>query len=92
MTFNRRFLYAALTSTFALLFHASTPAQSENRSETIKEITSLRKQLSEKEKLFLSPSTEDLAAFAEFLIKALFRQLRTIRTPFVRSTIIHQTF
>src|SRR5262249_43759650 len=67
MTFKRRFLYAALTSTFALFFHASTHAQSENRSKTIKEIDSLRKQLDEKTKLFLSPSADDLAAFAEFL-------------------------
>jgi hypothetical protein len=67
MTFKRRFLYAALTSSFALLFHASTPAQSENQSKIIKEIASLRKQLDEKTKLFLSPSAEDLAAFAEFL-------------------------
>lgn len=67
MTFNRRFLYAALISTFALPFHASATAQSENRSKTVKEIASLRKQLDEKEKLFLSPSAEDLAAFAEFL-------------------------
>jgi len=67
MTFKRRFLYAALTSSFALLFHASAPAQSENRSKTIKEIASLSKQLDEKTKLFLSPSAEDLAAFAEFL-------------------------
>jgi len=67
MTFNRRFLYAALPSTLALIFHANALAQSENRSETIKEIASVRKQLSEKEKLFLSPSAEDLAAFAEFL-------------------------
>jgi hypothetical protein len=67
MRFNRRFLYAALTSTFALLLHVNAPAQSEDRSKTIKEIASLRKQLNEKEKLFLSPSSKDLAAFAEFL-------------------------
>ena len=67
MTFNRCLLYAALTSTLAILFHANASAQSENRSKTIKEIASLRKQLSEKEKLFLSPSAKDLAAFAEFL-------------------------
>ena len=29
MTLKRRFLYAALTSSFALLFHVSTPAQFE---------------------------------------------------------------
>jgi hypothetical protein len=67
MTFNRRFLYAALTSTLALLFHANAPAQSVDRSKTIKEIASLKKQFIEKEKRFLSPSAEDQAAFAEFL-------------------------
>ena len=67
MTFNRRFLYAALPSTLALLFHANAPAQSVDRSKTIKEIASLKKQFIEKEKQFLSPSAEDQAAFAEFL-------------------------
>jgi hypothetical protein len=65
--FNRRFLYVALTSTLALLFHINATAQSVDRSKTIKEIDSLRKQLSEKEKLFLLPSAEDKAAHAEFL-------------------------
>jgi hypothetical protein len=65
--FNRRFLYAALTSTLALLFHINATAQSLDRSKTIKEITALRKELSEREKIFLSPSAEDQAAFAEFL-------------------------
>jgi hypothetical protein len=64
---NQRFLFTALTSTLALLFHITAPAQSVNRSKTIKEIDSLRKQLSEKEELFLLPSAEDKAAFAEFL-------------------------
>jgi hypothetical protein len=64
---KQRFLYAALTSAFAILFHISATAQSIDRSKTIKEIASLRKQLSEKEKLFLTPSAEDQAAFAEFL-------------------------
>jgi hypothetical protein len=67
MTFDRRFLYAALTSTLALIFHVDALAQSQDRSKTIKEIASLKKQLSEKEKLFLSPSSEDLAVFGEFL-------------------------
>jgi hypothetical protein len=65
--FNQRFLYAALASTLTLLLYIYAPAQSEDRSKTIKEIASLREQLSEKEKLFLSPSAKDLAAFAEFL-------------------------
>jgi len=65
--FNRRSLFAALISTFAILFHNDALAQSVDRSKTIKEIASLRKELSEKEKLFLSPPAEDLAAFAEFL-------------------------
>ena len=65
--FNRRFLYAALTSALAVLLHFNALAQSIDRSKTIKEISSLRKELNEKEKLFLSPSAEDRAAFAEFL-------------------------
>jgi hypothetical protein len=67
MMFNQRILYAALTSTIMLLLHIYAHAQSEDRSKTIKEIASLRGQLSEKEKLLLSPSAKDLAAFAEFL-------------------------
>jgi hypothetical protein len=67
MTFNRHFLYAALTSAFAILFPANALAQSPDRPELLKELTSLRKELSEKEELFLSPSAEDLAAHAEFL-------------------------
>jgi hypothetical protein len=67
MMFNRRFLYAALISTLAILITINAPAQSVDRPQTIKEITELRKQLSEKEELFLSPSAEDLAAYAEFL-------------------------
>jgi hypothetical protein len=65
--FNQRLLYAVLTSTFFLLFCIIAPAQSEDRSKTIKDIDSIRKQIAEKEKLFLSPSAEDLAACAEFL-------------------------
>jgi hypothetical protein len=64
---NQRLLYAVLTLTFFLLFHISAQTQSEDRSQTLNEIASLRKQLAEKEKLFLSPSAEDLAACAEFL-------------------------
>src|SRR5215470_7400786 len=65
--FNRRFLYAALISTLAIFFHVNALAQSESRSKTIKEINSLNKELSKKEKELLSPSAEDKAAFAEFL-------------------------
>jgi hypothetical protein len=65
--FTQRFLYPTLTSTLALLLYISAPAQSEDRSKTVKEIASLRQQLSEEEKLFLSPSAKDLTAFAEFL-------------------------
>jgi hypothetical protein len=65
--FNQRFLYAGLTSAIAILFHINALAQLEDRSKIIKEIVSLRKELSEREKLFLSPPAEDLAAFAEFL-------------------------
>ena len=65
--FNQRFLYAALISTLAIFFHVNALAQSESRSKTIKEINSLNKELSKKEKELLSPSAEDKAAFAEFL-------------------------
>ena len=64
---NQSLLYAVLTSTLFVLFHSNAPAQSENRSQTIKDIDSLRKQVDEKEKKFLSPSAEDLALHAEFL-------------------------
>jgi hypothetical protein len=65
--FNQRLLYAALTSTLALVFHISAPAQSVDRSQTLKEVEALKKELIEKEKQFLSPSAEDQAKFAEFL-------------------------
>jgi hypothetical protein len=65
--FNRRFLYAALTSALAILFHGHALAQVEDRTEAIKEITALRKELNEKEKLFLAPAAEDQNKFAEFL-------------------------
>src|SRR5262245_3817430 len=67
MLFNRRVLYAALTSALTLLCHISAPAQTVDRSKTINEITSLRKDLDEKEKRLLAPPAEDLARFAEFL-------------------------
>jgi hypothetical protein len=65
--FNRRFLYAALISALALLFHVDTPAQSLDRSTTLKEIEALKKKFIEKEKQFLAPSAEDQAVYAEFL-------------------------
>jgi hypothetical protein len=65
--FNRRFLYAALISAFAIFFHINALAQSESRSKTIKDLNSLNKELSKKEEALLSPSAEDRAAFAEFL-------------------------
>ena len=64
---NRSLLHGVLTSTLILLFHINTLGQSEDRSKTINEIDSLRKQLNEKEMLFLSPAAEDFAAYAEFL-------------------------
>src|SRR5262245_41782048 len=67
LMFYQRQLCAVLTTTIFLLFHINGPAQSDDRSKTIEEIGSLRKQLNEMEKLFLSPSAEDLAAYAEFL-------------------------
>jgi hypothetical protein len=65
--FNRRFLYASLASALAILFHTDALAQIEDRTEALKEINALRKELNEKEKHFLSPSAEDLAKFGEFL-------------------------
>src|SRR5215475_7437487 len=65
--FNRRFLYAALFSALAIFFHVNTLAQSVDRSKTIKEVNSVNKELSKKEKDLLSPSADDKAAFAEFL-------------------------
>ena len=67
LIFYQRLLCAVLTTTIFLLFHINGPAQSADRSKTLEEIASLRKQLSEKEKLLLLPSTEDLAIYAEFL-------------------------
>jgi hypothetical protein len=64
---RQRVLYVTLISTLALLFHIDAFAQSVDRGQTIKEIAGLKKRFSEKEKLFLSPSAEDQAAFAEFL-------------------------
>ncbi|HEU0177077.1 MAG TPA: hypothetical protein VFV58_22675 [Blastocatellia bacterium] len=65
--FNRRFLYAALTSAIAILFSVNALAQPIDRSKTIKGIDSLKKEFIEKEKRFLSPSAEDQAKFAQFL-------------------------
>jgi hypothetical protein len=67
LMFNRRLLYATLISILAILFHANALAQSDDRSQVIKDVTSLGKDLKEKEKLFLSPSDKDQAKFAEFL-------------------------
>jgi hypothetical protein len=65
--FYQSLLRAVLTSTLFLLFQLSAPAQSEDRSKTINDLDSLKKELIEKEKQFLSPSAKDLAAHAEFL-------------------------
>ncbi|HEU0183752.1 MAG TPA: hypothetical protein VFS27_00445 [Blastocatellia bacterium] len=67
MPFKRRILYAALTSVLTLLCHVSAPAQAVDRSKTLNEVASLRKELDEKQKLLLTPRAEDLARFAEFL-------------------------
>jgi hypothetical protein len=64
---NKRFLYAALTPALAILLNAGALAQSDDRSEVVKDVTSLGKALNEKEKLLLSPSDKDQAKFAEFL-------------------------
>jgi hypothetical protein len=65
--FNQHLFCIVLTLTLALLQHFNAVAQSQNRSKTIGEISKLRKQLDEKEKLFLSPSAKDQATYAEFL-------------------------
>jgi hypothetical protein len=65
--FNRYLFCALLTLTLVLLQHINAIAQSRDRSKTIGEIAKLRERLNEKEKLFLSPSAEDRAAYAEFL-------------------------
>jgi hypothetical protein len=65
--FNRRFLYAALTSTLALLFQANMIAQSEGRPQATKENSSPKKELNEKEKLLAELPVKDQAKFAKFL-------------------------
>jgi hypothetical protein len=64
---NQRLPSVVLTSPILLLILLIVIAQSQDRSKTLAEIASLKKQLNEKEKLFLSPSAEDKAAFADFL-------------------------
>jgi hypothetical protein len=63
----KRFLYAVLILPLLQIFHFEVVAQSQSRSKLRDEISELRKQLLEKEKLFLEASAEDRAAFAEFL-------------------------
>jgi len=65
--FSRHFLYATLASAVIVLVHANALAQSDDRSEVVKDVTSLGKELNEKEKMLLSPSDKDQAKFAEFL-------------------------
>ncbi|HEY7183357.1 MAG TPA: hypothetical protein VIC84_18130, partial [Blastocatellia bacterium] len=65
--FSRRYLYATLASAVLVLFHANALAQSIDRSQTLKEVDALKEELIGKEKLFLSPSAEDRARYAEFL-------------------------
>jgi hypothetical protein len=64
---NQRLPSVVLSSPILLLILLNVIAQSPDRSKTLAEIASLKKQLNEKEKLFLSPSAEDKAAFADFL-------------------------
>jgi hypothetical protein len=63
----KRFLFAVLMLPLLQIFHFEAVAQSQSRSKLKDEISSLRKQLREKEKLFLDTSREDRAPFAEFL-------------------------
>jgi hypothetical protein len=63
----KRLLYAVLMLPLLQTFHFEAEAQSQSRSELRDEISELRKQLREKERLLLETSAEDRAAFAEFL-------------------------
>jgi hypothetical protein len=63
----KRYLYAALMFPLLPIFHFEAVAQSQSHSQLKDEISGLRKQLREKEKLFLETSKEDRAPFAEFL-------------------------
>jgi hypothetical protein len=63
----KRFLCAVLMLPLLQIFHFEAVAQSQSRSKLEDEISTLKKQLLEKEKLFLDASAEDRAAFAEFL-------------------------
>jgi hypothetical protein len=63
----KRFLYAVLMLPLLYIFHFEAVAQSQSRSKLKDEISTLRKQLREKEKLFLETSAEDRKEFAEFL-------------------------
>lgn len=62
---NLSVVWKPLIISLILLF--STDALAQDRSKLLDEIESLKKQLQQKEQEFLSPSAEDLAAFAEFL-------------------------
>jgi hypothetical protein len=57
----------AFVSSLAL-FLPPVAAQSQDRAEARLRIESLREQIQAKERVFLAPSPEDLAAFAEFLL------------------------
>ena len=63
----KRFIYAVLMLPLLQIFHFEAVAQSQSRSKLNDELSALRKQLREKEKLFLEATAEDRAAFAEFL-------------------------
>jgi hypothetical protein len=62
----RSLLVFTFTSSLALLI-LPVAAQSQDRAELQFKIESLREQLIAKERVFLSPSPQDMAAFADFL-------------------------
>jgi hypothetical protein len=65
---NRHTIISTLVAVIlVLLFAADSLAQSQDRARLEREIASLMQQLRDKEKEFLAPSSEDRAAFAEFL-------------------------
>jgi hypothetical protein len=67
---TRRLVYSAgHVLALVLLVAVDAAAQSPDRSAVVKEIEVLREQLRQKELEFLSPSAEDRAQFAQFLLQ-----------------------
>lgn len=66
---RRLMLLAAQTVALVLLVSIAGAAQSQDRAKLERDIEALREQLKQKELEFLSPSAEDRAQFAEFLLQ-----------------------